>query len=81
MRSPPISLSRLPKAPTRMEDDKAKVQDLLKEVNLGTINNPKPIFIGKLLLADTRQAFMNFFLHTKTASLGITHKCLGLIWT
>lgn len=48
----------LPKAPTKMEDDKAKVQDPLEEVNLGTVENPKLVFISKLLLAETRMALI-----------------------
>lgn len=54
MRLPLASLSQLPKAPTKIEDDKAEVYDPLKEVNLRVTDNLNPIFICKLLLAETR---------------------------
>lgn len=47
MKPPLASLSHLPKTPTKIEDDRAKVQDLLKKVKLGTKDDPKPLFISK----------------------------------
>lgn len=43
-----VSFSQLPKAPIKMEDDKAEVYDPLEEVNLGTTKNPNPIFISTM---------------------------------
>lgn len=54
MRSLPTSLSHLPKALAKMEDDRVEVQDPLKKVNLGTKDNPKPLFISKLLSTKIR---------------------------
>lgn len=46
MRSPLTNISHLPKAPTKIEDDRTEVQDHLKKINLGTPNEPKPISLG-----------------------------------
>lgn len=46
MRTPLVSLSHLPKVLAKMEDDRAKVQDLLEEIDLGTPDNPKPFFLA-----------------------------------
>lgn len=56
----PVNLSHLPKAPFKMEDDKAKVQDPLEEVHLETIDNLKHVFISKLLSAKTGMALVAF---------------------
>lgn len=49
IRPPPAGLSPLPKALTKIKNDKAEVQDLLEEINLGTLDDPKPLFISILL--------------------------------
>lgn len=58
MKTPSTTLSHLPKVPTKMEDDKVKVEDILKEVNLRIVDNSKPVFIRKLLSAETRMTLI-----------------------
>lgn len=46
------NFNQLLKAPAKIEDDKVEVQDLLEKVNLGTTEDPKPVYINALLQKD-----------------------------
>lgn len=43
------SLNQLPKALTKMEDDKVEIQDPLVEVNLGTMDKHRLVYVNSLL--------------------------------
>jgi hypothetical protein len=45
-----LNMTSFPLAPHNMDHGQAKVYDMLIKVNLGTKNEPKPIFISTCIL-------------------------------
>lgn len=58
MQPPVLGLQQLLKAPAKMENDNAEVKSSLEEVNLGTLEDLKPIYISVRLLEDFKTQFI-----------------------
>lgn len=52
-------LRYLAKALAKMEDDRVEIQDPLEEINLGTLDNPKLLFISNLLPIETKTTIIS----------------------
>ncbi|KAM2522624.1 hypothetical protein PS1_029548 [Malus domestica] len=46
---PVLSLDKVQAAPAKLEDSRPQVKDLLEEINVGTADDPHPLFISALL--------------------------------
>ncbi|GFZ01378.1 hypothetical protein Acr_14g0010130 [Actinidia rufa] len=60
-----IQLEELEPAPAKLDDLKAEVQDPLEEVNPGTPENPKLVYVNKLLPKDVKQEFVKLLFEFK----------------
>ena len=49
-----ITMEELDRAPMKLEDLKAEVQDPLLEIDLGTDGNPKPTYISQFLSEEDK---------------------------
>ena len=47
-----LYMTSFPQSPPKMDHGQAKVYDMLMEVNLGTKNKSKPIFISTCILEE-----------------------------
>ena len=50
-----IQIEDLEKSPPKMEDNKPQVHDHMKEVNLGTMEEPKITYISSLLPSNLNE--------------------------
>ena len=46
---PVLSLDKVQAAPAELEDNRPQVKDPLEEINVGTTDDPRPLFISTLL--------------------------------
>ena len=46
---PVISLDKIQAAPAELEDNRPQVKDPLEEINVGVVDDPRPLFISALL--------------------------------
>lgn len=67
-------LSQLPKAPTKIEDDKAKVQNPLLEVNLGTTKDSRLVFINVLLKVYVKKELIELLTSYKDCFIQGNHE-------
>ncbi|KAI5324236.1 hypothetical protein L3X38_033309 [Prunus dulcis] len=74
-----LELEEVQLAPSAMDDSKAEVQDPLLEINLGTEDNHRPIYISGLMELELRakmeellREFKDFFTWDYTEMLGLS---------
>ncbi|XP_070679339.1 uncharacterized protein [Malus domestica] len=61
---PVLSLDKVRAVPAELEDHQPQVKDPLEEINVGTVDDPRPLFISALLpqqLKDELRAFLTEF--------------------
>ena len=67
-------------APPALEDGVQGTVDELKEINLGTTEEPRPTFISVLLTPKEEEGYLKLLVEYKDVFLlGLTRKCLGSI--
>lgn len=67
------------KAPLSLEYGDQLTVGELKEVNLDTIEEPRPIFISSQLVDDEGREYVNLLTNIKMFLLGRIKRCQGLI--
>ena len=51
---PVLSFDKVQAAPAKLEDNRPQVKDPLEEINVGTADDPRPLFISALLPHSTK---------------------------
>ena len=62
------------KASPQMENGNQPTVDELEEINIGTDDDPRPIFISNIYLKKVRKNTINFFLQIEMSLLGLMKK-------
>ena len=62
-------------ASPQMKDGNQPTVDELEEINIGTDDDPRPIFISNIYLKKVRKNTINFFLQIEMSLLGLMKKC------
>ena len=76
---PVLSLYQVKATPAELEDNRHEVKDPLEEINVGTADEPQPLFISALLPQPMKVEFCKLLEEFKDCSLRATMKCLTLI--
>lgn len=61
---PVLSLDKIQAAPAELEDNRPQVKDPLEEINVGVVDDPRPLFISALLpqpMKDELRALLEKF--------------------
>ena len=72
-------LENAQEAPATFEEGNQGTIDELKQVNLGTEQNPHPIFISVCMTLKDKNSYLNLLKEYQDVSHGATKKCLDLI--
>lgn len=60
-----LSIDKIQPVPHKLEDHKTEVQDPLIEYSLGTLVQPKPVYIGNLLTQAESLGILKFLTNYK----------------
>ncbi|KAG5632126.1 hypothetical protein H5410_003843 [Solanum commersonii] len=66
-------------APPQLEDGVQSTIDNLKELNLGTLEDLRPIFISALLTLKEKRKYFKLLVEFKDILLNRTEKCRALV--
>ena len=80
-----IHIEDLEQAPSKMEDNKPQVHNLMEEVNLDTVEEPRITYIDTLLSTNLKERNRSYHYcrNSKIVFLGIMMKCqdwIGTLW-
>ena len=70
-----INMEDLEQAPPKFGDTQPQVHNPMQEVNLGTMEEPRIIYISSLLLSDFKEGIIATLQKFKDYFLGITTRC------
>ncbi|XP_062021144.1 uncharacterized protein LOC133737640 [Rosa rugosa] len=73
-----IQMEQLAPAPAELEDTPAEVEDPREEINLGTPEDPKPLFISKLLSREFKEELVALLREYKDCFAWDYHEMPGL---
>ncbi|KAM1734116.1 hypothetical protein ACFX11_019649 [Malus domestica] len=73
-----LSLDKVQAAPAELEDSRPQVKDPLEEINVGTVDDPRPLFISALLPRSIRSELCNLLGEFKDCFAWSYHEMPGL---
>ncbi|KAM1105002.1 hypothetical protein ACFX19_013518 [Malus domestica] len=75
---PVLSLNKVRAAPAELEDHQPQVKDPLEEINVGTADDPRPLFISALLPQQMKDKFRALLIEFKDCFALSYHEMPGL---
>ncbi|KAM1999679.1 hypothetical protein ACFX16_007080 [Malus domestica] len=75
---PMLSLNKVQAAPAELEDNQPQVKDPLEEINVGTVEEPRPLFINALLPQHVKIELCNLLTEFKDYFAWSYHEMPGL---
>ncbi|KAM2268967.1 hypothetical protein ACFX1S_047019 [Malus domestica] len=78
---PVLSLDKVQAAPAKLDDNQPQVKDPLEEINVGTADNPQPLFISALLPHAMKVELHQLLHEFKDCFVWSYHEMPGLDWT
>ncbi|KAM1231002.1 hypothetical protein ACFX2G_041988 [Malus domestica] len=75
---PVLSLDKIQAAPAELEDHRPQVKDPLEEINVGTADDPRPLFVNALLPQQMKDEFRALLTEFKDCFAWSYHEMPGL---